>query len=241
MYRLAHQKTAICFALFASASLAAAADPGARPNRERAAGATGDLQPFTRTAYIPAGADLSSIRFESLKAVTVATTTTSTADRHYCETNTQEPGGSMYCPSLRDESPVPAYRVTYSYNGPSMASDEYGDTRFTFSVNLRPEDLSPAALQIMSGRKSGKAAAADYFALTTARGLVQQVAIDEANSALCDGYYNEGLWTHTNAGCEDKVTYKTVAVPSEYIAIRVDPVSSRSESLAADASGPSRQ
>lgn len=238
MYRLTHQKTAICFALFASASLAVAADPGARPNRERAEGAIGDLQPFTHTAYIPVGADLSSIRFESLKAVTVATTRTSTTDQRYCETSLQEPGGSMYCPYHRDESPVPAYRVTYSYSGPPMASDEYGVTRFTFSVNLRPDDLNPTALQKLSGRKTGGAAAADYFALTTSRGLTQQVAIDEANSALCDGNYSEGLWTHSNPGCEDKVTYKTVTVPSDYIAIRVDPVSSRSESLAADGGVP---
>ncbi len=240
MYRLAHRKTAICFALMASASLATAADPGARPNREVVAGESTDIQPFSRTAYIPVGADLSSIRFESVKAVTVATTRTSTANKHYCEASLQEPGGSMYCPYLQDESPVPAYRVTYSYNGPPMASDEYGNTRFTFSVNLRPDDLNPTALQKLSGRRIGREAAADYFALTTMRGLSLQLAIDEANSALCDGNYSEGLWTHTNPGCEDKVTYKTVTVPSGYIAIRVDPVSSRSESLAANAGGPSR-
>ncbi|MGP8246643.1 MAG: hypothetical protein ACLQVN_19250 [Bryobacteraceae bacterium] len=228
----------ICFAMIAAASLAAATDAARKPIAATAstlgtvpAGAadvTTNLQPFTHTAYIPAGADLSSIKFESIKAIKVATVRVSFADKRYCEAERfQEPGGSLYCPYVQDESPVPAYRVTYSFSGPPMAADEYGGTQFTFSVNMRPEDLSQAVRQAISERKMSRAAAAKAFALSTSRDFVQRMVIDERNSTLCDGTYTEGAWIRTKPGCEEKVTYKTVAVPSDYIAVKVDPASVR--------------
>ena len=79
-----------------------------------------------------------------------------------------------------------------------------------------------------------RAAAAEDLKLTTYRGLVPRVVIDEANSAFCDGNYIDGLWTHTDRNCEEKVTYKTVAMPSDYIAVRVDPVASIANLSSAD-------
>jgi hypothetical protein len=223
--------------MIASASLAVASDSEGKSKADIASilaiapagavAATTNLEPFTHTAYIPAGADLSSIKFESVKATKVATARVSFANQRYCEAGFQEPGGSLYCPYVQDESPMPAYRVTYSFSGPPMASDEYGGTRFTFSVNMRPEDLSPAVRQAISERKLSRAAGAKFFELATARGLSQRVVIDEANSAFCDGRYTDGAWTHTKANCEEKVTYKTVAAPSDYIAVKVDPASTR--------------
>jgi hypothetical protein len=185
--------------------------------------ATTHLQPFTNIAEIPAGSDVSSIRFEGIKLVKVATTRTSATDNRYCEDGYREPGGSMYCPSVQDGSLVPAYRITYSYSGPPLGSDEYGNTEFTFSVILRPEDLNPAVRQAIDAHKMSRATAAEDFKLSTYRGLVPQVAIDDANSVLCAGNYVDGLWTHTDRNCEDKVVFKTVAVPSGYITVRVDP------------------
>jgi hypothetical protein len=89
---------------------------------------------------------------------------------------------------------------------------------------MRPLDLSPTVLQTMSARKRNRAAAAEDFKVTTYRELVPRVAIDEANSVFCEGNYIDGLWTHTDRNCEDRVAYKTVATPSDYITVRVDPV-----------------
>ncbi len=227
MNQSANRSMAICFVMIASASLAAASSAEGKSNAAiapvAAAAATTNLEPFTHTAYIPAGADLSSIQFESVKAIKVATARMSAGDKGYCAAGSPEPGGSLYCPYVRDESPRAAYRVTYSFSGPAMASDEYGGTRFTFSVNLRPEDLGPATREALSERKMSRAAAAKLFAFATSRDLVPRVEIDEANSTFCEGRYTDGAWTQTNANCEEKVTYKTVRAPSGYIAVRVDP------------------
>jgi hypothetical protein len=220
-----------------ASSAMAATDPAAKPDKadplaapavpaKDAAGVEiTDLHPFTSIAYVPVGSDVSSIRFESVKAIKVATRRTSTANQRYCGEGYQEPGGSMYCPYVEDGSPAPAYRITYSYSGPPMASDEYGNTHFTFSVSVRPEDLNPALRQTISTRKISRATAAEAFKASTSRGLVPRIVIDDRNSALCDGNYSDGLWIHADRNCEDKVTYKTVSVPSDYIAVKVDPAS----------------
>jgi hypothetical protein len=224
-------------AIVLAAAPAAAIDPGAKPDKAIASVIptrparggvvveTTDLQPFTHVAYIQVGADLSSIKFEGVKAVRVATKRFSITDKRYCGEGYREPGGSMLCPDVQDEYAVPAYQITYSYNGPAMGSDEYGNTRFTFSVNMRPGDLNATVLQAVSARKTSRAAAAEAFKITTSRSLVQRVVIDESNSAFCDGNYSDGVWTHTKANCEDKETYQTVTVPSDYIAVKVDPAS----------------
>ena len=157
------------------------------------------LEPFTNIAEIPAGSDLASIRLEDIKAVKVATRRIISTTG--CEEGYREPGGSMYCPSVEDGSFVPAYQITYSYNGPALGGDEYGSTHFTFSVNVRPEDLDPAVADSVSAHKMKRAVATESLKLTTYRGLVPQVVIDEANSAFCAGNYTDGLWTQTDRNC----------------------------------------
>jgi len=216
--------------MVAAASLSAADPEGKSTSAVTpapVAARTTDLQPFTHTAYIPAGADLSSIKFESVKTIQVPTAGVSFADERYCQVALRETGGSLYCPEVRDESPVPAYQVTYSFSSPAMASDEYRGTRFSFSVYMRPADLSPAVREALSERKMTRAAAGKAFALTTSRGSVERQAIDETNSVFCGGAYTDGAWTRTNAACQDKVSYKTVTVPSDYIAVNVEPASAR--------------
>jgi len=226
----------ICLAAIASASLAAATEPGAnQATRDAVAVETTNLQPFTNTAAIPAGADTSSIRFESAKAVEVATRRSFTTDGGYCEEGGyREPGGSAFCPSSRDESPMPAYRITYSYTGPAMASDEYGNTRFTFSVYVPPDQLNPTASQEITSHKFGRTDAADFFRLSASRGSVEQVAIDEANSTFCAGNYIDGEWSQTDPSCQDKVAYKTVTAPSSYITVRVVPSRSAGQDVSAE-------
>jgi hypothetical protein len=217
-----------------AAAPAGASDPKAKPEQggypAAATVPAGDLaaveitylQPFTNIEEIPVGSDLASIRLEGIKAVQVATRRTSIAGQRSCENGFQEPGGYVYCPPVQDGSKVPAYQITYSYVGPLPGSDEYGSNHFTFSVYLRPEDLDPAVSDAISAHRMSRTVAAEGLKLTTYRGLIQRDVIDEANSAFCDGDYIDGLWTHTDRNCRETVAYKTVAVPSDYITVRVD-------------------
>ena len=196
-----------------------------------------DLQPFTHVAYIPFGADLSSVKIEGIEMVKVATKRRSVTNAAYCEQPWSEPGGSMYCQRVTDESHVPAYRVTYSYRGQSMASDEYGNTYFTFRVYFRPDEISPDLRRAASSGRIGRSASAEFLRLTTSRESIQQVVIDRASSTLCDGSYVDGNWIHTNPKCEDRIAYTRIMSASPYITVRVDPASSRFERAAAG-SGP---
>jgi hypothetical protein len=108
-----------------------------------------------------------------------------------------------------------------------MPADEYGSTEFTFSVNMRPEELSPAIRQAISERKMNRREAAKVFEFATSRGLFPRLVIDDANSVFCQGRYSNGAWTHSQRSCQDKMTYKTVAVPSDYVAVTVNPASTR--------------
>jgi hypothetical protein len=192
------------------------------------------LHPFTHFVNIPDGADLPSIKFQGVKKVKVATQRKSTTDPGYCEDQQfRDPGGSMYCPDTQLESPSGAYQVTYSYHGQPLASDEYGNTYFTFSVFFRPEELSPALREALAKHRISKAAAAAYFALNTYRAPMRQVVIDEAASIFCGGdFVKGGLWTHTDPKCEDKITYRTITARSDYITVKVDPSSSALEETA---------
>jgi hypothetical protein len=185
-----------------------------------------DLEPFTHVVVIPAGSDLASIRLQGVKAVRIPTRTRSTTELGYCEeTAFREPGGSMYCPFVEPEGFTRAYQVTYSYEGPTLLSDEYGDRHFTFSVYFRPEELSPAEREVLSRRKSGRAEAAELFTLTTSREPETRRVLDEDHSTFCEGTYVDGAWAQTNPTCKDDVKITTVTAPSDYITVRVDPAS----------------
>lgn len=183
-----------------------------------------DLAPFTHVTYIPLGADLSSIRFQGIHAVKVATKERSVTTLHYCDDErlTIEPGGSMYCPLTKLDSAAPAYIVTYTFTAPSMASDEYGNTSFTFSVYFRPDDISPRLRQALSSGKVSRANASEFFRISASRDSARQVVVDEANSAFCEGDYIDGNWSHTNPKCQDHIVYKNIASASPYVMVKVD-------------------
>ncbi len=64
---------------------------------------------------------------------------------------------------VKTEERLTAYRVAYSYQGQPLASDEFGDRNFRFTVDFAPGELSPALREALAERKIGKAAEAAYF------------------------------------------------------------------------------
>jgi hypothetical protein len=224
MFR-AHHFIASCsfiIGLGTATATAAAAEMRSTPSNRDVVEIT-ELQPFTHLAYIPAGSSTSSIKIEDVKLVKVATIRRSVTNERNCNQSFVEPGGSMYCQHTADESPVFAYRVTYSYRGQPMVSDEYGNTYFTFGVYFRPEEISPRLREMLASGKLRRNAIAEFFELTTSRESVMQTVIDEARSSFCDGNYVDGNWVLTHPRCEDKVVYTKVASPSAYVTVRVAP------------------
>lgn len=225
MFR-SHQFIATCFAIFAMGStMVASAVAAPVPATKGDVVEITDLQPFTHVAYIPAGSDLSSIKIESIKAVKVAGKRRAVTNQRYCDQPWSDPGGSMYCHHSTDESYVPAYRVTYSYRGQPMTSDEYGNTYFTFSVNFRPDEITPKLREVLSSDEVKRTALTEFLRVTTSRDSAQQVFIDEAHSTFCDGNYVDGNWMQTNPKCEDRIAYRKATSPSAYITVRVDAAS----------------
>ena len=187
-----------------------------------------DLHPFTHFASIPASSDPAKIKFEKVKATRVFTKEKSVLDPGYCkDLPFRDPGGSMFCPYTEDESPAPAYEVTYSFNGQPLASDEYGNRYFTFQVHFRPEEVPPGLRRALSIGKMKRSELETYFTVATSRPAVRAAVIDEANSSFCDGNYIDGNWIQKDRNCKDKVSFNTVTKPSDYITVEVDPISPR--------------
>jgi hypothetical protein len=185
------------------------------------------LHPFGGIAFVPADADIRSFHFEALKAVRVPTRIGYTADPDYCGDALHQSGGSMFCPQTRFESRVAAYRVTYSYTGEPLASDEHGGRRFTLDVYFRPSDLPEPLLQLLAGGKNpGRSRAASYFELTASREPVRRYVSDEARSHSCPGVYIDGNWIQLDDDCDEILRSKAVMAPSDFLTIRVTPVSS---------------
>jgi hypothetical protein len=200
-------------------------------NASKGAGTqTEDLHPFTHLAYIPAGADLGDIRFEQVRMVKVPTRIIYTMDR--CgELAFGDPGGSSACPDARTEAPVLAYEAVYSFTGQPLASDEHGGRHLTFSVLFRPDELAADAREALTGGKLNRLEAASYFSMTTYREPVRRVAIDGQQSHFCAGNFVDGLWTHNDRSCKDTIGYRAVTAPSDYITVKVDPISPRGKGL----------
>jgi hypothetical protein len=192
-----------------------------------------DLHPFTHFASIPASSDPAKIKFEKVKATRVFTKEKSVLDPGYCkDLPYRDPGGSMFCPYTEDESPAPAYEVTYSFKGQPLASDEYGNRYFTFQVDFRPEEVAPGLRRALSMGKMKRSELATYFTVATSRPAVRAAVIDEANSSFCDGNYMDGNWIQKDPKCKDKVNFKTVTKLADYITVQVDPASSHAQQAA---------
>src|ERR1700733_5602840 len=83
------------------------------------------LNPFTHIAYIPAGADLGTIRFEKIRMTSLPTTVKHDADPSYCaEAASRDRSGSIFCPSATPGTFVQAYEAIYSFIGQPTLTDE---------------------------------------------------------------------------------------------------------------------
>jgi hypothetical protein len=185
----------------------------------------GELSSDAHVAYIPQGSDVSSIRFEGIRRVEIATRTTSASDAAYCaQLQFRDPGGSMYCPQVKVESRATAFEVTYSFLGQPMASDEFGNGRFRFHVYFDPAELTSEMREMASARRAERKFAAEMFSVKISGEPVRRVVIDDRRSSFCDGNYIDGAWTHTDSKCVDRVEYRTISAPSDYVAVRIDAV-----------------
>lgn len=178
-------------------------------------------------ARIPVGSNLSSIRFQRVKTVMIPSQNIVAIDARYCaEAAVRDPGGSMYCPAVEPQGYVRVYQLTYSYEGQPLASDEFGNTHFTFNVYFRPEEIGPEAQRVLS-QKRARPHAAELFELATSREWEARVVVDQDNSKFCQGNYADGVWAPADPECKDRVHFKTISVPSDYIAVKVELASQR--------------
>jgi hypothetical protein len=185
-----------------------------------------ELNVFTHFVQIPASSNVSTIRFEAVKLIRVPTEIRYTMDADYCAELVlfREPGGSMRCPKVSTGALTTAYEVTYSYHGPALISDEYGLKYFLFRVYFRPDELASHVRTALSNRKLSRAERASYFTVRTSRDDVKKVVIDEAQSSFCDTTIQDDFWSRTDPNCRDRISYKNITIPSDYITVRVDPI-----------------
>ena len=176
------------------------------------------LNPYSHVATVPAIVDPSTIRFEKMRMVDVASKTKTTADAAKCKDQQfRDPDGSN-CQTTTVEERVKAIEAVYSFSGPVIASGEASPGRDTFSVYFRPEEVrvdGPA-------EKLKRDQAASYFQVTTYRGTVAQKVIDKQNSHFCEGNYVDGNWMRKDPKCQDQVQYINQTVPSPDLTVQVD-------------------
>jgi hypothetical protein len=181
------------------------------------AGQVDQLSPFTHVASIPASVDPSTIRFEKLRTVELASKTKTTTDPNCKDQQFRDPGGST-CETTKVEERVKAVEALYSFNGAVIASGESVPGRDTFSVYFPPEEVGidgPVG-------KLKRDQAASLFQLSTARPMVEQKVIDKEHSHFCEGSYVDGNWTRKDPKCQDQVQYVNQTVPSPYLSVEVD-------------------
>lgn len=175
-----------------------------------------EINPFTNVASIPATVNPSTIRFEKLRMVELASKT-KTNDVQNCK-DRQSRDGDMTCQTVTVVERVKAIEARYSYNGPVLSTGEAVPGRDEFSVYFRPEELAAAG----PVEKLNREQAGSLFEVSTSRSMVDEKAIDKAQSRFCEGNYVDGSWTKKDRNCQDQVQYKTVTVPSPNLLVQVD-------------------
>jgi hypothetical protein len=186
---------------------------GVVPNPSR------ELNPFNHVASIPATADPTTIRLETLKMVNLASKTQAATYPQNCkERQLREPDGQP-CEAIKVLDRVRAVEADYSYIGPQVTTGE-GEiipaSRKTFAVYFRPEEL-PVAVDKLNREQAGS-----LLQIATSRPMVQEKTIDKQNSHFCEGKLTDGGWMPADPKCQDQVQYTTQTVPSEYWAVEVN-------------------
>jgi len=139
---------------------------------------------FTNVAYLPASTDVGSIRFEQLRMVKIPADLNYGIDATQCqELVTGQLWQSSSCSYSTIHTTVPAVEVIYSFTAAPLASDEYANRTFEFSVYLRPEDLPEALQKVHSGRKLTRSEEARYFAVNIRRDAVPETATNPGSEA----------------------------------------------------------
>lgn len=175
------------------------------------------LNPYSHVATIPAIVDPSTIRFEKMQLVDVASKTKTTTDADKCKDQQfRDPGGSLFCQTTTVVERVKAIEAVYSFAGPVVASGETSPGRDNFSVYFRPEEVGADG----TGLKRNQAES--FFQVTTSRAMVEQKVVDKQHSKYCDGNYVDGNWVKKDSNCQDQVEFMNQIVPSPYMTVQID-------------------
>jgi hypothetical protein len=176
------------------------------------------LNPYSHVATVPAIVDPSTIRFEKMRMVDVASKTKTTADAAKCKDQQfREPDGSN-CQTTTVEERVKAIEAVYSFSGPVIAAGEASPGRDTFSVYFRPEEVGADGPVEKLKRDQG----ASFFQISTSRSMVEQKVVDKQHSQYCDGSYVDGNWVRKDPKCQDQVQFINQIVASPYLTVQVD-------------------
>ena len=183
----------------------------------RQTGQIDQLSPFTHVAEIPATVDPSTIRFEKLRMVELASKTKTTTTENCKERQFRDPDGTN-CQAITVVERVKAIEATYSYSGPVVGAGEASPGRDTFAVYFRPEDVG------VDGKvdKLKRNQAASLFQVSTFRPMVEQKVIDRQHSQYCEGAFVEGSWVRKDPKCQDQLQYVNQTAPSQYLTVQVD-------------------
>jgi hypothetical protein len=177
-----------------------------------------EVDPFTHLASIPVGVDPSTIRFEKLRRIELASKTKTTTDLQRCkEMQFRDPDGST-CQTTTVLERVKVLEARYSFSGLDLGTGESIPGRQTFSVYFHPEEV--AADGPVENLKRDQAAA--MFQVNTYRPMVEQKVVDKQHSHFCEGNYVDGNWMHTDPKCQDQVQFISQAVPSPYLTVQVE-------------------
>jgi hypothetical protein len=151
--------------------------------------------PVSHVAYIPAGSDLTTIRFEKARLVKTESSTTA-YEVIYCFVGQ---------PATSDES-KDEHSTFSAYFRPEELSPKVRKA------------LSESSL-------SGSDAARYFTVNTSRETVRKSVIDTAQSTFCPAFNYVGGKGTQTNTGCQDEIRYKWVRVPSPYITVSVDPVS----------------
>jgi hypothetical protein len=178
-----------------------------------------ELNPFTHVASIPATVDPSTIRFEKVKMVSLASKTETATDPNCKQKQFRDPDGSN-CEIVKVLERVNAVEADYSFIGPQLSTGE-GDThpnRQTFAVYFRPEEVPVNGEVAKLNHEQAQA----LFQISTSRPIVQEKVIDQQSSRLCKGNYVDGNWVQADANCKEQLQYTNRPAPATYWAVAVD-------------------
>lgn len=182
------------------------------------------IDPFTHVAYIAAPSDTNTIRLEEIRYMFVPTKILYTYQVPYCESAAAPgPGVYTYCPVTREEGLLPAYELTYSFEGPRSPSTRHWQTHPSFRVYFRAEELTSELRNAVDSDKIDHADAAAHFTVNVSHPSTVKNVVDPAGSTFCDTILIEGRWVQSDTSCVPKILHKTISSPSSHLKITIVP------------------